>query len=269
LCTHALPGWSAIHHRYGRAEGTRASHCVVEYTRRQSGPRGKLHGHRRYPNWRDEAIYTSTICGTTATSGDLAQLADGLGTTLGASYLARAHYIDQTHFTNISQPVADVIAYANATTGMNSNAGKYFFANATTDGKTPVSSEAIAILKKIDGETDIFGKSYGFPAGTSGADALGDSRPFQTEPSVSPIVGPDYFNVLADNWVYNRGPIMNLINNPSYPSGHTTYGYTGALILAVFVPERYQQMIARAAEYGNDRILVGAHYAMDVFSVSM
>ena len=198
------------------------------------------------------------------TSGNLAQLADGLGTTLGASYLARAHYIDQTNFTNISQPIADVIAYANATTGMNSNAGKYFFANATTDGKTPVSAEALAILKKIAGDTDIFGKSYGLTAGTSGADAFGDSRPFQTEPSVSPIIGSDYFNVPASNWVYNRGPIMNLINSPSYPSGHTTYGYTGALILAVLVPGRYQQMVARGAEYGNDRILMGSHYAMDV-----
>jgi hypothetical protein len=198
------------------------------------------------------------------TDGDLAQLADGLGTTLGASYLARAHYIDQTNFTNISQSVADLIAYATATTGINSNAGKYFFANATTDGKTPVSAEATALLKKIGGETDIFGRGYGLPAGTAGADAFGDSRPFQTEPSLSSISGLDYFNVPADNWVYNRGPMMNLTNSPSYPSGHTTYGYTGALILAILVPERYQQMIARGAEYGNDRILMGAHYAMDV-----
>ena len=57
---------------------------------------------------------------------------------------------------------------------------------------------------------------------------------------------------------------MNLVDSPSYPSGHTTYGYTGALLLALMVPERYQQMIARGAEYGNDRIIVGAHYAMDV-----
>ena len=57
---------------------------------------------------------------------------------------------------------------------------------------------------------------------------------------------------------------MNLINSPSYPSGHTTYGYMGSLMLAILVPERYQQMIARGAEYGNDRILMGAHYAMDV-----
>ncbi len=79
-----------------------------------------------------------------------------------------------------------------------------------------------------------------------------------------PIVGPDYFNMPADNYVYNRGPVMNLIDSPSYPSGHTTYGYMGSILLAVLVPERYQQMIARGAEYGNDRILMGAHYTMDV-----
>ncbi len=79
-----------------------------------------------------------------------------------------------------------------------------------------------------------------------------------------PIVGPDYFNVPASNDVYNRGPISNLTDSPSYPSGHTTYGYMGSILLAVLVPDRYRQMIARAAEYGNDRILMGAHYAMDV-----
>jgi hypothetical protein len=50
----------------------------------------------------------------------------------------------------------------------------------------------------------------------------------------------------------------------AYPSGHTTYGYTGAVLLAILVPERYQEMIARGAEYGNDRILMGSHYVMDV-----
>ena len=77
-------------------------------------------------------------------------------------------------------------------------------------------------------------------------------------------MGPDYFNVPADNDVYNRGPIMNLIDSPSFPSGHTTYGYMGSLLLAVLVPDRYQEMVVRAAEYGNDRIIMGAHYAMDV-----
>jgi PAP2 superfamily len=198
------------------------------------------------------------------TDGNLAELADGLGTTLAAAYQARAHYLDRRRFTSISNAVADVIAYANSTSGSDSNVGKYFFANGTTNGKKPVSDEAMGIFKDVGGAPDPFGLAYGRPAGTPGADAYGNSRPFQTEPRILPIVGPDYFNVPADNEVYNRGPIMNLIDSPSFPSGHTTYGYMGSLLLAVLAPDRYQEMVVRAAEYGNDRIIMGAHYAMDV-----
>ena len=198
------------------------------------------------------------------TDGNLAQLADGLGTTLGAAYQARAHYLDRNRFTAVSETVTKVIAYANSTTGSDSSAGKYFFANDTIDGRKRVSDEAMAIFKDIGGAPDPFGRAYGRPAGTPGADAFGDPRPFQTEPTILPIVGQDYFNVPASNDVYNRGPIMNLIDSPSFPSGHTTYGYMGSILLAVLVPDRYQEMIARGAEYGNDRIIMGAHYAMDV-----
>jgi hypothetical protein len=196
------------------------------------------------------------------TGGNLAQLADGLGTTLGAAYVARAHYVDQRKYTSVSSEVADVIAYASAVTSAHAGTAKYFFANATTDGKVPAA--AAAILKDAGGETDVFGKAYGLPAGSPGADAYGDSRPFQTEKTVATITGPDYLGVMSSNAEYNRGPVMNLINSPSYPSGHTTYGFTGAVLLAVLVPERYPEMIARGAEYGNDRILMGSHYAMDV-----
>ena len=198
------------------------------------------------------------------TSDNLSQLADGLGTTLDAAYVARAHSIDRSHSTSLSQPVADLIAYANAITGANAGSGKFFFANGTKDGTAPASPEALAVLKEMGGQTDVFGKSYGLPAGSLGADKYGNSRPFQTEPTVARFIGLDYFNTVADNNTYNRGPIMRLVDSPSYPSGHTTYGYTGSIVLAVLVPERYPQMIARAAEYGNSRILMGAHYAMDV-----
>jgi hypothetical protein len=198
------------------------------------------------------------------TDGNLAELADGLGTTLGAAYQARAHYVDRSKFTSVSKAVADLIAYSNATSGSDSNSGKFFFANATTEGKTAVSAEAADILKAVKGTPDPFGTAYGLPAGSPGANAFGDSRPFQTEHDVLHFVGLDYFGVPSDNVVYNRGPIMNLVDSPSFPSGHTTYGYMGALILAEMVPERFPQMMARAAEYGDDRIIMGAHYAMDV-----
>jgi PAP2 superfamily len=198
------------------------------------------------------------------TGSNLAELADGLGTTLGSAYLARYHYINQKQTSKLPESIADLIAYASAISGAHSNAGKYLFANGTTNGKTPVSADVKSIVTAIGGTEDVFGKAYSLAAGTAGADAFGNSRPFQTEGKVAWFVGMDYFNTPSDNFVYNHGPVMNLINSPSYPSGHTTYGYTGALLLAVLVPERYTQMMTRGAEYGNDRVLMGSHYVMDV-----
>ncbi len=198
------------------------------------------------------------------TGKNLAQLSDGLGTTLGSAYVARFHYIDRKRTSEMPEAIADLIRYASAITGSHSGASKFLFANGTTNGKTPVSDAEKAIVKEINGDEDVFGKAYGLPAASAGADAYGDSRPYQTEPAVTEFVGNDYFNVPSSNFVYNHGPAMNLTDSPSYPSGHTTYGYTGAVLLAVLVPERYEQMIARGAEYGNDRVIMGSHYVMDV-----
>lgn len=200
------------------------------------------------------------------TPGNLVDLADGLGTTLGAAYEARAHYIDSTHYTNISPAVQQVIAYALGTAGADAKFAKFFFANGTTDGKAAASDAATSLLKGMEASPDVFGRAYHLPAGSAGANKLGDSRPFQTIPHIASITGSDYFNAPADNTVYNQGPVMDLTDSPSFPSGHTTYGYTGGLMLALLVPDRYQEMIARAAEYGNDRIILGAHYAMDVLA---
>ncbi len=212
-----------------------------------------------FPEQQQQALQDAFI-----TDSNLAQLADGLGTTLGSAYVARFHYIDQKETSRLPNSISDLIRYATAVSGAHSNAGKYLFANETTDGKKPVSPDEATILKEIGGVDDVFGKAYRLPAGTAGADEYGNSRPYQTEPSVTRFEGPDYLNRPSGNFVYNHGPVMDLTNSPSYPSGHTTYGYTGAVLLAVLVPERYAQMIARGAEYGNDRIIIGAHYVMDV-----
>ena len=199
-----------------------------------------------------------------STVHNLAQLADGLGTTLGSAYVARFHYIDQKKTSSTPPSIDDVIRYATAVSGGHSGAAKYLFANETLDGKKPVVGDEAAIVKTIGGVDDVFGKAYKLPAGFVGADAFGNSRPYQTEPNVTRFDGPDYLNRPSSNFVCNHGPAMDLTNSPSYPSGHTTYGYTGAVLLAVLVPERYAQMIARGAEYGNDRVIMGSHYVMDV-----
>lgn len=198
------------------------------------------------------------------TDGNATELADGLGSRLGDIYQAKARYTDYKTFTNVAQSVADLLGYTNNVAKSDSNSGKFFFGNGTINGKTPVSETATAIFTARGGIPDVFGKAYDRPAGSQGADAYGNSRPFQTLPHLYAYRGTDYFGRASHSLDWLRGPNQDLTDSPSYPSGHTTYGYTEALVLAILVPDRYQQMIARAAEYGNNRIIVGAHYAMDV-----
>lgn len=50
----------------------------------------------------------------------------------------------------------------------------------------------------------------------------------------------------------------------SYPSGHSTNGYTAALILAEVMPDRRQALLARGIRYGNNRVVCGVHHPSDV-----
>jgi acid phosphatase (class A) len=75
-------------------------------------------------------------------------------------------------------------------------------------------------------------------------DAFGRPRPFLTEPRLSPIVA--------------KPP------SAAYPSGHTTWVITCAIVLADMVPERRAQIFARADEYAHNREVAGVHYPSDV-----
>jgi hypothetical protein len=211
------------------------------------------------------------------------QLADGLGTSLGNAYQKAATYSlgkdaagkPKPVFTTISPAVTNLLVYSLIVTELDSNAGKYFFANATDKlgpgPAQPVSPAAMALMKDVGGTTDVMGKAYGLPAGAKGADPLGDSRPFQTEKTFLTFTGQDYFGMPASNTDWLSGPAAgsasigtHLADSPAFPSGHTTYSYTEATLFAIMLPARYPQEIVRAAEYGNSRIVLGAHYAMDV-----
>lgn len=53
-------------------------------------------------------------------------------------------------------------------------------------------------------------------------------------------------------------------NDGGFPSGHTNAAYLTAYALAYAVPERYDELITRASELGNNRIVCGMHSCMDV-----
>lgn len=50
----------------------------------------------------------------------------------------------------------------------------------------------------------------------------------------------------------------------SYPSGHAAYGMACAVLLSAAVPEKRGELFARARQYGESRLIVGAHYPSDV-----
>ncbi|MFT9306166.1 glycoside hydrolase domain-containing protein [Bifidobacterium fermentum] len=58
-------------------------------------------------------------------------------------------------------------------------------------------------------------------------------------------------------------------SNDSFPSGHTTAGYVAGTTLATLLSELAPQMLQRTSEYGNNRIVLGFHYPIDVMGGRM
>ncbi len=50
----------------------------------------------------------------------------------------------------------------------------------------------------------------------------------------------------------------------SYPSGHTTMGFSMAVVLSSLAPEKAQALLARADEYGHNRLVCEVHWRHDV-----
>jgi acid phosphatase (class A) len=71
------------------------------------------------------------------------------------------------------------------------------------------------------------------------------ARPYVIDPSIEPCIG----DVAGDR---------------SYPSGHATYGYVVAYLLADMAPGRRAALLARADEFARSRALCGVHYPSDL-----
>ncbi|WP_144769302.1 autotransporter domain-containing protein [Herbaspirillum sp. SJZ099] len=52
----------------------------------------------------------------------------------------------------------------------------------------------------------------------------------------------------------------------SFPSGHTWNGYKNAFLMAMIFPERGEESYARALQYGESRVVLGAHFATDTIA---
>ncbi len=70
-------------------------------------------------------------------------------------------------------------------------------------------------------------------------------RPYVVEPRIDPC-------------------IQDVRANLSYPSGHATYGYVMAYLLADMVPEKNAELLSRAQEFAGQRATCGVHFPSDL-----
>ena len=90
-----------------------------------------------------------------------------------------------------------------------------------------------------------------------------------TDAGISTISAKDHYKRQRP-FVLNKEPICApetraaLENDGSYPSGHTTVGWTWALILTEISPEQTDAILARAKAFGESRNVCNHHWYSDV-----
>lgn len=82
-------------------------------------------------------------------------------------------------------------------------------------------------------------------------------RPFEVAPDRIHYYFGDGVSGAAD-------PYAEVGGTSSYPSGHTSSSYLIGILLADMLPELAPQILTRASEVGNSRIVLGVHYPLDV-----
>ena len=59
-------------------------------------------------------------------------------------------------------------------------------------------------------------------------------------------------------------PDANPTTGTSYPSGHAALGWATVLVLIEIAPSRAQQLLLRAEDYGESRVVCGVHFPSDI-----
>lgn len=208
---------------------------------------------------RQQAIYDDTggyLLGSLA-NGLLA--ADALGPQLAAVYKQNNTISPDYKITTFSDNFSALMSQIGAlTVGGDSAFSKNFFANGSVHGKTTEMAEGITLPE--DGIYNVYDAAYN--PDPANANKVGNSRPIQVAPDqIESFNGKDYFGRDKNN---TKDILPGLITNASFPSGHSATGFATTMLMAMMVPERYQEFLTRGGEYGNSRVVLGAHYALDV-----
>jgi autotransporter-associated beta strand protein len=189
-------------------------------------------------------------------------IADGLGPAFESAYFGAIYNSSP----NVA-PLTTLFLGAVGTAEDGASFAKDFFGHGDKHG--------YSINFPANGHDDVYGKAY-IPEGQPDPNSAKDPRPFQvvqyhppdqivefsaptfvipTAGQQGPPVGPAMTNTTANQSVETEA---------SFPSGHTTYAYSSAILFGMMMPEGYQQMMSRADAFANGRLVMGAHYPIDL-----
>lgn len=59
-------------------------------------------------------------------------------------------------------------------------------------------------------------------------------------------------------------PCVSTPGGAAYPSGHATFGYLNAIVLANMLPEKKGEIFDRAMQYAHNRAVCGVHFLSDI-----
>ena len=213
---------------------------------------------------RAQAVSDNTTAALVGTISNGRSVADGLGSNLVAVF-ATKNTVSQTFaFTATSTAYSNLFTQINTLiTASDSAVAKNYFASGNINGAPTGAANgipAVGVSLPAGGVFNVYDKYYNPPTAT--ANTVGDSRPAQVAPSqIQTFTAPDFFGVSTNT---ATDILPGLRTNASFASGHATAGFASSILLAMMVPERFQQLLMRGAEFGNSRIVLGAHYPLDV-----
>jgi hypothetical protein len=182
--------------------------------------------------------------------------ATGLGSLLGALYVKGRQ-------TGALPITSALINASNGTTGayVSTSTAKATFSYPRpylpTDPDTaPVAGDAAGCAPTLENASSLAAIRKGVPW----ADANGNLK-IKRVPNVTDTTHQFSPNDVALTAEYDQ---TGICTGGSFPSGHTTTAYEAGITLATLLPELAPEILARASEQGNDRIVLGVHYPIDI-----
>ncbi|WP_145606956.1 autotransporter outer membrane beta-barrel domain-containing protein [Yersinia intermedia] len=160
--------------------------------------------------------------------------------------------------TTFSKNFEALFTQVNALIQADSSFAKNYYANGSVNGNPAMPATGINLPD--GGIYNVYDLAY-HPLDEN-RNTVGNSRPVQVAPDrIESFTASDFFGIETDT---ATAILSTVKGNASFPSGHSAFGFASTLLFAEIAPERFQAFLLRGSEYGNSRITLGVHYALDV-----